>query len=137
MFSTPRGCLAVFSALRSCLGQILRLLGMLSCFDPTHCSKFRTSFWLGNEGIWAHVHKRCSCNCELVTTFESPKLDIYSSSYGPFHSRDCHNLGCLIVYVQNSGLVFGWETEEIWTRVLHRSCSCNCELDVRPLNRPN
>ena len=65
MFSTPRGCLAVFSALRSCLGQILRLLGMLSCFDPTHCSKFRTSFWLGNEGIWAHVHKRCSCNCEL------------------------------------------------------------------------
>ena len=29
---------------------------------------------------------------------------------------------------------FGWENEGLWTRVLHRSCSCVCELDVRLLN---
>ena len=39
--------------------------------------------------------------------------------------------------VQNLGLVFGWETEGIWTHVLHRSYRCNCELDVRLLNNPN
>ena len=39
--------------------------------------------------------------------------------------------------VQNLELVFGWEMEGIWTRVLHRSCSCNCELDVRLLNHQN
>ena len=35
------------------------------------------------------------------------------------------------------GLVFGWETEGIWTRVLHRSCGCICELDVRLVNHSN
>ena len=35
------------------------------------------------------------------------------------------------------GLVSDWETEGIWTRVLHRSCSCICELDVRLLNHLN
>ena len=34
------------------------------------------------------------------------------------------------------GLVFGWETEGIWTHVLHRSCGCNYEIDVRLLNQP-
>ena len=58
----------------------------------------------------------------MLGFFESPKLDLYNSSYGPFHSRECHNLGFLIVYIQNLRLVFGWETEGIWTRV-HRSCS--------------
>ena len=48
MFLALRGCLAVFSALRGCLGRILRLLGMLPCFDPTHCPEFGTSFRLGN-----------------------------------------------------------------------------------------
>ena len=42
--------MAVFSTLRGCLGRILGLLGMLPCFDPTHYPKFRTDFWLGNEG---------------------------------------------------------------------------------------
>ena len=50
MFSALRGCLVVFSALRGCLGRILWLLGMLHCFDPTHCLEFGTGFWLGNEG---------------------------------------------------------------------------------------
>ena len=33
--------------------------------------------------------------------------------------------------------VFNWETDRIWTRVLHRSCSCIYKLDVRLLNHPN
>ena len=33
--------------------------------------------------------------------------------------------------------IFGRETEGIWTRVLHRSCICICELDVKILNHPN
>ena len=35
------------------------------------------------------------------------------------------------------GQVFSWENEKLWTHVLHRSCSCICELDVRLLNHPN
>ena len=38
------------SVLRGCLGWILRLLGMLPCFDPTHYPEFETGFWLGNGG---------------------------------------------------------------------------------------
>ena len=34
----------MFSALRGCLGRILGLLGMLPCFDPTHCLEFGTGF---------------------------------------------------------------------------------------------
>ena len=49
MFSALRGCLAVFSTLRGFLGRILGLLGMLPCFDPTHCLEFGTGFWLGNK----------------------------------------------------------------------------------------
>ena len=33
--------------------------------------------------------------------------------------------------------VLGQEIEGICTQVLHRNCSCNCELDVRLLNHPN
>ena len=73
----------------------------------------------------------------LMLGFESHKLDLYRSSYGLFHSQDCHSLGCLIVYVQNLELVFGWKTEGIWTHILHRSCRYICELDVRLLNHPN
>ena len=66
MFSTIRGCLAVFFALRGCLGRILGLLGMLPCFDPIHCPKFRTGFWLGNKGNLDFVlHRSCTCNCDL------------------------------------------------------------------------
>ena len=44
----------------------------------------------------------------------------------------------MILYSASSlGLVFDWETEGIWTHVLHRSCSCICELDVRLLNHLN
>ena len=50
MFSTLRGYLAVFFALRGCLGRISGMLGMLPCFDPTHCPEFGTGFWLGNGG---------------------------------------------------------------------------------------
>ena len=39
MFSTLRGCLANFG-----------VVGMLPCFDSTHCPKFGTGFRLGNEG---------------------------------------------------------------------------------------
>ena len=35
------------------------------------------------------------------------------------------------------GTVFGWGMEEIWSRILYRSCICNCELNVRLLNHPN
>ena len=35
------------------------------------------------------------------------------------------------------GLVFGWETEEIYTWVLHINCSCIYEIDIRILNYPN
>ena len=73
----------------------------------------------------------------LMLILESPKLDLYILSYGPFYSRDCHSLGCFIIYVQNSGLVFSWEMERIWTHVLHKSCICIFELDVRFLNHPN
>ena len=46
-------------------------------------------------------------------------------------------LPCLTLHtVRTLGLVFGWEMEGIGTRVLHRSCSCICELDVRLLNQP-
>ena len=37
----------------------------------------------------------------------------------------------------NLGPIFGWEMDGIWARVLHRSCSFICELDVRILNHPN
>ena len=40
----------MFSTQRGYLGRILVLLGMLPCFDPTHCLEFGTGFWLGNEG---------------------------------------------------------------------------------------
>ena len=50
MFSSLRGCLAACSALCGCLGWTLGLLGMLPCFDPTHCPEFGTGFWLGNRG---------------------------------------------------------------------------------------
>ena len=40
----------MFSTLRGCLGWILGLLGMLSCFDPIHCIEFGTGFWLRNRG---------------------------------------------------------------------------------------
>ena len=73
----------------------------------------------------------------LMLGFESLEFNLYSSSYGPFDSQDCHSLGSLIVYVHNLELVFNWETERIWTRVFRRSCSCICELDVRLLNHPN
>ena len=39
--------------------------------------------------------------------------------------------------VQILGLVFSWETEVFFTRVLHRSCSCIYEIHVRLLNHPN
>ena len=35
------------------------------------------------------------------------------------------------------GIGFGWENEGLWTHVLHRSCSCIYELDVRLLNHSN
>ena len=35
------------------------------------------------------------------------------------------------------GLVFGWKTEGILACVIHRSCSCICELNVRILNHSN
>ena len=50
MFFALKGCLVVFFALRSYLGWILGLLGMLPCFGPIHCLDFGTSFWLGNGG---------------------------------------------------------------------------------------
>ena len=50
MFFSLRGCLVVFSALRGCLGQILGLLEILLCFNPTHCPKFGTGFRLENVG---------------------------------------------------------------------------------------
>ena len=52
-------------------------------------------------------------------------------------SWDCHSLGNLFVCVHILGLVFGWETKGIWTRVLHRSYSYIDKLDVRILNHPN
>ena len=51
MFSAIRGCLDVFSALRGCLGRILGLLGMLPCFDPTHCLELRLVFGWEMEGF--------------------------------------------------------------------------------------
>ena len=42
----------------------------------------------------------------LMLGSESSKLDLYNSSYGPFYSRDCHSLGCLIVSLHNLELVF-------------------------------
>ena len=48
---------------------------------------------------------------------------------------------CCLILILHTGRtlapVFDWETEGIWTRVLHRSCSCICELDVKLLNHPN
>ena len=35
------------------------------------------------------------------------------------------------------GNSFRWENNKIWTRVLHRSCSCICKIDVRLLNHLN
>ena len=40
-------------------------------------------------------------------------------------------------YGFNLGLVFDWEIEGIWTRILHRICSYICKLDGRFLNHPN
>ena len=39
----------MFSTLRGCFSRILGLLGMLPCFDPTHCLEFETGFLLGNK----------------------------------------------------------------------------------------
>ena len=53
-----------------------------------------------------------------------------------FEIWECRSV--LILYTSRIlAPVFGWEIEGIWTRVLHRSCSCICELDVRLLNHPN
>ena len=43
----PKGCLAVFSALRGCLDGFF--IG-LPCVDPTLCFQFETGFQLGNIG---------------------------------------------------------------------------------------
>ena len=40
-------------------------------------------------------------------------------------------------YTFSLGMVFSLETKENWALVLHSSCSCNCELDVRILNHLN
>ena len=37
----------------------------------------------------------------------------------------------------NLGLIFGWEMKGILARVLHRSCSFICDLNVRLLNNSN
>ena len=51
VYFQPQGLFGCFFfALRACLGWILGLLGMLPCFDYTHCLEFRTGFWLGNGG---------------------------------------------------------------------------------------
>ena len=42
-----------------------------------------------------------------------------------------------LTHCPDFGTSFGWETKGIWTHVLHRSCNCICELDVRLLNHPN
>ena len=41
----------------------------------------------------------------LILSFESPKLDLYSSSYGPSHSQDYHSLSCLFVCIRILGLI--------------------------------
>ena len=64
----------------------------------------------------------------LMLILESPKLDLYILSYGPFYSRDCHSLGCFIIYIQNSGLVFNWEMERIRTHVLIKVVSAFLNL---------
>ena len=58
----------------------------------------------------------------LMLGFLITKIGPLQLKYGQFHSWDCHSLCCLIVSVQNSRLVFGWETEEIWTCVPYKSC---------------
>ena len=40
-------------------------------------------------------------------------------------------------HCQEFGTGFRLRNRGILTHVLHRSCSCNCELDVRLLNHPN
>ena len=66
----------------------------------------------------------------LILGFESPKLDLYSSSYGPF-SRTATGYNVLTLYtVQILGQIFGWKKEEIWATDLHGNYSCICKLDV-------
>ena len=74
---------------------------------------------------------------KLMYAFESPKLDLYNSSYDPF-SRTATGCPVLTIHtVQILGLIFDWEKEGIWAIILHRNCSCISELDVRLLNHPN
>ena len=43
----------------------------------------------------------------------------------------------ILHFVFSLGRLFDWEMEGNWVCVLHRSCSCNYELDVRFLNNLN
>ena len=61
---------------------------------------------------------------KLMYAFESPKLNLYSSSYDPFSgtSIDCPVLTPYTVQIL--GLISGCKKEGIWTRVLHRNYRC-------------
>ena len=71
-----------------------------------------------------------SVSKNLMLGFEALKLDLYNSSYSPFSGTAT---GCPILTpytVQILGLIFGWEKEGIWTRVLHGNYSCICKIYV-------
>ena len=66
----------------------------------------------------------------LMLDFESPKLDLYSSSCGPFSgTATCYPI--LTLYnVQILGQIFGWKKGGFWASVLHRNYSCIYKIDV-------
>ena len=71
-----------------------------------------------------------AASVDLILVFESPKLDLYSSSYGPFSWTATGCLVLILYTVQILGLIFGWEKEGFGTRVLHVNYRCTCKLDV-------
>ena len=54
---------------------------------------------------------------KLMLGFESSRLDLYNSSYGPFFGI-ATGFPILTPYtIQNLGLISNWEKEGIWTSV--------------------
>ena len=67
---------------------------------------------------------------KLMLGFESPKLDLYSLSYGPFSKTATNCPVSTIHTIQILGLIFGCEKRGIWISVLHGNYIYICKLDV-------
>ena len=72
-----------------------------------------------------------------MLVFESPKLDLYNSSYGPFSGTAPSCPVLAEPTIQVFGTDFWLGKVRLWTRILQETCSYIRELNVRIFNHLN